>query len=242
MAENSANGLDNLLYTFNEKMEDAPSSLFLYGNATDVTRVPESQVKVSINENAVLLQAAGSGNFINATVGITFDNSCQAAHAYPGGDDAPVLNYDWHMLSTPLRDAKIGATYSHFEGDAYTPDAGEDVIFQTCPSDIASLTNSYFPNGLVGQNTISWDFYSFFEPEYHWVNLKRNKNNHFHQDAYEDVVQPGVPYQIDIVDQAGDSHYRLGVQHPPGPLHMGPWDLSDKRKNANSLDSQSFEH
>ncbi len=206
--ENSANGLDNLLYTFNEKMEDAPSSLFLYGNATDVTRVPESQVKVSINENAVLLQAAGSGNFINATVGITFDNSCQAAHAYPGGDDAPVLNYDWHMLSTPLRDAKIGATYSHFEGDAYTPDAGEDVIFQTCPSDIASLTNSYFPNGLVGQNTISWDFYSFFEPEYHWVNLKRNKNNHFHQDAYEDVVQPGVPYQIDIVDQAGDSHYR----------------------------------
>ena len=208
---NNANGLDDLLYIFNNNVSDAASSLFLYGSATEVSSVPESQVKVFVNEDAVLLQASGSDNFINTTVGITFDNSWHKAHAYPGGDDAPVLTYDWHMMSTPLRNAKIGASYSHYIGDTYTPDACTEtstVVFQNSPADIASLYNSYFPNGLVGQNSIGWDFYSFFEPEYHWVNLKRNKNNHFHQDSYEDVVQEGVPYQVDL---AGDNyrHYQF---------------------------------
>lgn len=203
-----ANGLDTLLYVFNEKMEDAASSLFLYGSATDVTRVPESQVKVFINEHASLLQAAGSDNFINTTVGITFDNSWGKAHAFPGGNDAPQLKYDWHMMSTPLRDAKIGATYTHAEGDTYTPDAGDNVVWQRSPVDIGSLTDSYFPNGLVGQDTVSWDFYSFYEPEYHWVNLKRNKNNHFHQDAWENVIQEGVPYQVDVLG-ANYKHYQF---------------------------------
>jgi hypothetical protein len=209
-----ANGLDNLLTTFNDNGVDDPEPaayLFLYGNATNVNKVPADNVSLFINEEACLLQAAGSGNFGNTTVGITFDNSWGKAHAYPGGDDAPALTYDWHMMATPLRDAKIGATYTHADGDTYTPDAGANVIWQESIADIGSLTDSYFPNGLVSQSSVTWDFYSFYEPEYHWVNLKRNKNNHFHQDSYEDVVQEGVPYQIDA---AGWNYKHYQFQYP----------------------------
>lgn len=165
---NNANGLDNLLYIFNEKMEDAASSLFLYGSAEDVTRVPESQVKVYINENAALIQAAGAGDFINATVGVTFDNSVKNnASDYFGTP----LDYDWHFLSSPLQAAPMGITFDGTATLAY----GED-------ADIDGMTGNYMPNGLLEQSTVTWDLYSFYEPQYHWINLKRSSNNHWHYD------------------------------------------------------------
>ena len=206
-----ANGLDNLLATFNEKTD--ASSLFLYGNATNVANVPASQVKVFVNEDACLIQSS-TNKFINTTVGITFDNSFGQAHAYPYypfGGTAQELSYDWHMMSTPLMDAKIGASYSKKDADGnYIPDACTEtvtVIFQESDADIASLTDSYFPNDLVGQNTVKWDFYSFYEPEYHWINLKRNKKNHFHRESIEFEVQD-KPYQMDEWG-GGYRHYQL---------------------------------
>ena len=199
---NSANGLDNLLYYFNEDevVNNAPASLFLYGNATEVTRVPDSQVKVFVNEDACLIQADGAGDFINTTVGVTFDNSCKSAKDYFGGD----LTYDWHLMSTPLRNAKIGATYSSVDGSNYVQnsDTYSSIV------DISSLTDSYFPNGLTMgsgyDEGVKWDFYCYFEPEYHWINLKRNKKNHFHREVVEGL-ELDRPYQTDALGK----HYQI---------------------------------
>lgn len=156
------NGIDGLLANTNY------TNIFLYGNATEVANVPAANTHVFINEDAVLLQS-GNGKFINTTVGVTFDNSSKNAYDYYGNK----LEYDWHFMSTPLQNAPINATY------------GAQSTFGQ-PVNIQSIdANSYFPNG-IPMNTggeIKWDFYSYYEPEYHWINLKRGSDSHWHMDA-----------------------------------------------------------
>lgn len=163
------NGLDGLLTTYNKG-----GNIFLYGNATEVTNVPAANTYVFINEDAVLIQANGAEDFINATVGVTFDNSDQGAHSYDYYHNK--LEYDWHMMSSSLKDAPIGATYEGTTGNGQ-------------PVDIKTLEGSYFPNGLITEDNpaiggdVKWDFYTYFEPEYHWINLKRSGDNHWHTDG-----------------------------------------------------------
>ena len=168
--QNGGNGLDAVLTTFN----NSTASIFHYGKATGVANVPTSNVKVSIAEDAVLLQGNGAGAF-TATVGVTFDNSDHGQHAYDFWGNK--LNYDWHLLSTPLSNLKTGAVHSTYQasGDPHSA------------VDITSI-GGYFPAKLISQSNpaiggaIKWDFYTYYEPEYHWINLKRNINNHYHQD------------------------------------------------------------
>ena len=204
--DNNANGLDQVLHEFNEKDGDPASSLFLYGKATEVTQVPEGQVKVFVNEDAVLIQADGADDFINTTVGVTFDNSCHSAQDFFNND----LAYDWHLMSSPLKDAPIGTTYSNkneSSGD-YEPDLSASPTYSS-PVDISGMVDSYFPNELTmgsGYDTgVKWDFYCFYEPEYHWINLKRNRNNHFHYDAEKN---PGNTEEYQT-DAEGLKHYRV---------------------------------
>ena len=168
------NGIDTLVGYYN--VNPAASSIFLYGIATDVENAPLEHVKAFINEDAVLLQKAqtsrdGEASYkpFTATVGITFDNSCRNAYDYYYNK----LNYDWHMMATPLSDASLGAVYKD------EADHGWDSYI-----DIQSMTDGYFPNGLPDSlnHAPRWDFYNYYEPEYHWINLKRNKNNHYHFD------------------------------------------------------------
>ena len=169
---NGANGLDDLLFVFNNNMGDAASSLFLYGSATAVTRVPESQVKTFVNEDAALIQANGAGDFTNVTVGITFDNSYKTGASDYFGTP---LEYDWHFLSSPLQAAPMGMTYG--AGTGYGT-----------PASVNGMTGNYLPNGLVGQSTVKWDIYSFFEPQYHWINLKRTTGDHWHFEEPHDLI------------------------------------------------------
>lgn len=180
--------LDDMLDDFRDKT----ASIFHYGKATGVTRVPTENVHVYIQEDAVLLQddSKAAGDFINTTVGVTFDNSDHGTHAYDYWGNK--LNYDWHLLSTPLSDLKTGAVHSNYtEG--------------TLPNSQVDITNigGYFPDGLITSGnpavggTIKWDFYTYYEPEYHWINLKRSKNNHIHQDG-------GAPIHYNQNDQDTD--------------------------------------
>ena len=210
--------LDRLLSDYGDKT----ASIFLYGTATGVTQVPTADEKVFVNEDAVLLQASTAGSFTNTTVGITFDNSGTTATAY--GNVA--LDYDWHLMSTPLQNAKVGTHYGRADGiDDQLIDNGEyqphdndhfpGVVYQDDLVDIVSMEDNYFPNGLTmaaGYDSgVKWDFYSYYEPEYHWINLKRNKMNHFHRDAHEGIITPNVPYQLDRLDLAGNyfRHYQI---------------------------------
>ncbi|MBR1514513.1 MAG: T9SS type A sorting domain-containing protein, partial [Bacteroidales bacterium] len=162
---------------------------FLYGNATEVENVPGEGVNVFINEDAALIQS-GTGNF-KATVGITFDNSCKAGYDYYGNK----LNYDWHMMSTPLSNAPINATYG-----------SQSQLWG--PVNIQSIdANCYFPNDLP-MNTggaVKWDFYAYSEPDYHWINLKRGSDSHWHMDngqqityTNEESFVPGKGYMMAI--------------------------------------------
>jgi hypothetical protein len=36
---------------------------------------------------------------------------------------------------------------------------------------------------LAGNYYDEWDFYTYYEPEYHWINFKRNSNSHWHENA-----------------------------------------------------------
>lgn len=161
------NGIDGLLANTNY------ANIFLYGNATEVANVPAENVKVTINEDAVLLQADEAEDF-TATVGVTFDNSEDGKHSWDYYGNK--LEYDWHMMSSSLKNALIGATYEGETGYGK-------------PVDIKTLEGSYFPDGLIsGSNPaiggdVKWDFYTYFEPEYHWINLKRSGANHWHTDG-----------------------------------------------------------
>ena len=180
-----SNGLDYLLAQY----EDKTANIFLYGNAIDVENVPSKDVNVFINEDAVLLQKQSDGrdntpNFINTTVGISFDNSCKSADDYFGN----TLEYDWHLMSTPLADAKLGISYADFTDHNYWPSESDK-------GQALSVENSYMPNmtraDVNSDWSANWDFYTYYEPYYHWINFKRNINSHHHFDDPHDQI----PYQ-----------------------------------------------
>ena len=171
------NGLDALLTAFNDESADALDAyLFLYGNATQVEKVPASNVNVYVNEEACLLQKYATGytqnDFINTTVGISFDNSFKTGASDYFGTP---LEYDWHFLSSPLQAAPMGMTYG--PGTGYGN-----------PASVSDMTGNYLPNGLVGQSTVNWDLYSFFEPQYHWINLKRATGDHWHFEEPHNLI------------------------------------------------------
>ncbi len=182
------NGLDTLFTTFSDKEAD----MFLYGVAKDVTSGNGNNM-LYINEDAVLLQAlaedATTMADIKATVGVTFDNSSKKAVATNSG---AVLEYDWHFMSSVLKNAPINAVYGGTPG-GYLGQANITEIDD----------NSYFPNGLIGQSDVKWDFYAYSEKQYHWINLKRD--DHFYQNsgdtlqyANEDQFIPGKGYMMAI--------------------------------------------
>ena len=59
------------------------------------------------------------------------------------------------------------------------------------------MVNGYFPNGLpMGaeyEDGVKWDFYTYYEPQYHWINFKRSINNHWHYDIINHT-HPNIPY------------------------------------------------
>ena len=164
------NGIDGLLEEYNA-LENG-GSIFHYGKATEVANVPGSKVKVTINEDAVLLQKVANGNNtpdFTATVGVTFDNSDKGKHSFDYWHNK--LDYDWHFMSSSLSDAPMGIEYGDATGQ------GGDVS-------ISSMVGNYFPNGLpmALHGSTKWDLYTYYEPEYHWINLKRRGDDHWHTD------------------------------------------------------------
>lgn len=180
--DDTNNGLDNLL-TLNAGKS---AYMFLYGYATNVVGETGSN-KLFINEDAVLIQKATDNGYseINATVGITFDNTGKYAKDYWGND----LDYDWHLMSTPLANAPLGITYADLTTDYNYWDYPD-----TDKGQAVNVFNSYMPNmSRSNMNTDwahSWDFYTYYEPKYHWINFKRNINSHHHYEEPHD----NIPY------------------------------------------------
>ena len=156
------NGLDNLLGTV---YKDQAANIYLYNSASNVVNGTGSN-KLFIHEDAALVQ--NSSETINATVGVTFDNSKKEAVDFFG----TATGYDWHLLSSPLTDAPMGTAYSNDQ----VPYGLE------LEGNINKLEGNYLPDGLLDQENVTWDLYTYYEPQYHWINFKRSSNSHWHYD------------------------------------------------------------
>ena len=234
------NGLDNLL---GKVYKDKAATIFLYHNANEVVNGTGSN-NLFINEDAALLQKATDNEMpeITATVGVTFDNSDHGQTSYDLYGNK--LLYDWHMMSTPLAEAPLGTTYNMGAQMAF----GTDV-------NITTLEGSYFPNGLITESNpavggdLKWDLYSYFEPQYHWINLKRSTDNHWHIDGdHEAIIDsegnnyqnettfvPGKGYMMAIsqdtymnsqgVLNTGGEKIEITNQEPLSPTYNKGWNL-----------------
>ena len=218
------NGLDKLFTVYANKTAD----MFLYGYATGVTKGNGNNM-LYINEDAVLIQAEASGSKalenIKATVGITFDNSSKKAVST---NLHQTLNYDWHFMSSPLQDAPINATFGDQNG--FMNEANITGMDDEC----------YFPNGLIGQSDVKWDFYAYSEKQYHWINLKRN--DHFYQHngdtlqyTNETKFVPGKGYMMAISEDSymsstgklnkGGEKIHVTTQEPLDTIYNKGWNL-----------------
>lgn len=212
------NGLDGLFTHYSGKA----ANIFLYNNATNVAN-GSGNANLFINEDAVLLQS-GSDD-ITATVGITFDNSSKQAVATNSG---ATLEYDWHFMSSPLQDAPINATFGAPQG------------FMNAVNITGMDNECYFPNGLIGQTNVKWDFYAYSEKQYHWINLKRN--DHFYQHngdtlqyTNETKFVPGKGYMMAISEDSymsstgklnkGGEKIHVTTQEPLDTIYNKGWNL-----------------
>ena len=165
----------------------ANQAICLYGSRENVnTNIGiGTNAPLYIDQDAVITQTGD----IQAYVGVTLDNSASNNGANPsfGGSDA----IDWHFFSSVLKNSPIGLHYGDPGSATEDTDPYQAYVY---PSWNATFTNAngYFPLNLNDYYD-EWDLYAYCEPDYHWINLKRNSASHWHEDY------PGIniPYTND---------------------------------------------
>ena len=186
-----ATTLDNMLTSHNTD----GTTINLYtadavdGSGNNAHTTTASGVVVYVDEDVCVLPEAGTD--VRA-------NTCQTLRTYASSR--------WHDVSSSLQDSKIGFTYG-LDGQPFS------WLPNPCSVTLASDDNeSLFPTDL-GDLT-RCDLYCFYEPEYHWLNLKRNSNSHWHMnattepinyigngtgsDGNEDHLVPGKGYLVSV--------------------------------------------
>ena len=153
------------------EMQYEGGTLNLY-KSDEATQGTDEGVVLYIDENVSLLQSTN-----DAITAVT----CQTM-TKPGET--------WHLVSSSLAASPIGFTYGTTGEVAWQ----DDVIGGTNNPCNVSLNSSYasslFPTDApVG----AIDLYSFDEPYYHWINLKRNSASHWHMNAHS----VNIPYDED---------------------------------------------
>ena len=155
------------------------AAINLYENDT-ITPGTGSGVVVYIDENVSLLQRDPNNDI--------------AAHTCQTIDGTP---RSWHFVSSSLKDSYIGFSYDHYSAFNWNPD----------PCGLTfSLNNdqALFPSDMPAVS--SMDLYAFYEPEYHWINLKRRSDSHWHMNATtvpitytnESTLTPGKGYLVSV--------------------------------------------
>ena len=152
----------------------------LYANDDNVTKSTMSATSkdgetvstvVYIDENVSLLQ--GDGSNIEAYTGQTIK------------DFGSSYNEDgvrWHNVSSSLTGSKFGWTYGIQTQVEHNWDPNPCVINLNVSNDDEAL----FPTDARSFNVI--DFYCFYEPQYHWINFRRNSLSHWHMDNYNQSI------------------------------------------------------
>ena len=131
--------------------------------------------------------------------------------------------------ATPLADVPLGIKYVKADGSTPddTQWHGQDNYYQQAdmpryrfmdtvngdePGYFPSMTyqyavdNGFVWNGINSDETSGgnyykeWDFYCYYEPEYHWINFKRNGNDHWHENA-PDFHIDYKPNGVDVMNE-----------------------------------------
>ena len=139
----------------------ASYAICLYNSVSTVASNSGRSAEFYINEDV----AIGSGSGVNAHVGITLKDAA------------------WHMFSPAIAAAPLGITYTDNTTDYGYNDPLPQVSFNTSE-------DGYFPHTDINGNSYydSWDYYCYYEPEYHWINFKRNSNSHHHEDGNHEHI------------------------------------------------------
>lgn len=146
------------------------SDIFFYGKEDVKYADKYKGVKLYIDGEASL---TGNAAYDNVYAGITFPS-----------------DYKWHTFSTPLAEAPLGIDYT-----AGSSTIGQWVTPYRYPFYTESTEDGYFPSHRYGTTYgteaadyyDNWDYYCFYEPEYHWINFKREGNNHWHEDNTDQI-------------------------------------------------------
>ena len=147
-------------------------------------------VVVYIDENVSLLQDVGE-----ETVGSVIE--AYTSQTLPGNPRS------WHFLSSSLTNSGIGFNYGQNADFNWEPNPCHVTISN---DDDAALFPSDLPMSGGYADVARVDLYAFYEPEYHWINLKRNSNSHWHMNATtepiaytnETTLTPGKGYLVSI--------------------------------------------
>ena len=120
-----------------------------------------AKVKLYIDEDVSLLQTDDTKDIAAYT--------CQTLKSYTRGER-------WHYFSSSLSNSGIGFNYGTTAQVPFSwAENPCDVTFSTTDD------QALFPSDVPNINKV--DLYCFYEPEYHWLNLKRNTASHWHMNA-----------------------------------------------------------
>ena len=149
----------------------------------------DDNVVVYIDENTSLLQDAGGT--IEAYTG-------QTLKAY---DNTAIQEGNrWHNISSSLSNSQFGWYYLENGQVEHSTEADPcGWSFITSNEDAA-----FYPVDLISYRRA--DFYCFYEPQYHWINFRRNGQSHWHMDLIDDAVsydEPNNHAWIDYVNEEG---------------------------------------
>ena len=173
-------------------LTETNTNIFIYGDAgtqaNPIVTNNNANTGIYIAEDVSIIHTS---TITNAHVGVTLDPTNGSAGVH------------WHMFSPALSNAPLGINYTDNTdwGFSLTHPSGMPYYLFTQKSE-ANTTYGYFPShtyntSYPSSNTSSydyysdWDYYCYYEPEYHWINFKRNGNAHHH----EDLDHPHINYQ-----------------------------------------------
>ena len=177
----------------------------LYGNDRTAGSTG-SEVLVYIDENVSLLQSDATKQIAAYT--------CQTLKSYTRGER-------WHYFSSSLSNSGIGFNYGTTEQVPFSwAENPCDVTFSTTDD------QALFPSDMPHINKV--DLYCFYEPEYHWLNLKRNTASHWHMNA------PTVPIVYIGNGTGGDGNETSLV---PGKGYLVSIDREQLVQNGGTLNN-----
>jgi predicted outer membrane repeat protein len=176
------------------------TNIFIYGDAgtqaNPIVTNNNANTGIYIAEDVSIIHTS---TITNAHVGVTLDPTNGSAGVH------------WHMFSPALSNAPLGINYTDNTDWSFSlthPSCMPYYLFaeKVESTDHATYpTYGYFPShnygdsypandnnltdaGNAGNYYTHWDFYTYYEPEYHWINFKRNGNSHHHEDSEHEHI------------------------------------------------------